>query len=70
MRCPWYKLSELHERLYGNELKNLLPLPQLISNYHQFRLDRLFGGQGEVTEDATEIAAFTGGIGVSFLTPP
>ncbi len=70
MRCPWYKLPELHEKLYGNELKNLLPLPQLIANYHHFRLDRLFGGQGEVTEDTTEIAAFTGGIGVSFLTPP
>jgi fatty acid desaturase len=70
MRCPWYKLPELHEKLYGNELENLLPLLQLIANYHQFRLDRLFGGQGEVAEDTTRIATFTGGIGVSFLTPP
>jgi fatty acid desaturase len=69
MRCPWYDLPQLHEKLYGKDAKNLLPLPQLISNYHRFRLDRLFGGQGKV-EDILETTAFTGGIGVSFLTPP
>ncbi|MEO0456909.1 MAG: fatty acid desaturase [Cyanobacteria bacterium P01_A01_bin.114] len=70
MRCPWYKLPQLNQRLHGNDPKMLLPLPQLIGNYHQFRFDRLFGGQGAVDDQVTELAAFTGGIGVSFLTPP
>ena len=29
MRCPWYRLPELHQSLYGNEAKNLLPLSKL-----------------------------------------
>ena len=70
MRCPWYRLPTLHRELYGEGAKSLLPLPQLMSNYHQFRLDRLFGGQGRVDNGVDELAAFTGGIGVSFLTPP
>ncbi|MEM9449296.1 MAG: fatty acid desaturase [Cyanobacteria bacterium P01_E01_bin.6] len=70
MRCPWYSLPQLHTTLYGDQAKALLPLPQLIGNYHQFRLDRLFGGQGVVANGSDELAAFTGGIGVSFLTPP
>lgn len=72
MRCPWYRLPELHQSLYGEEAKNLLPLSKLISNYHRFRIARLFGGQGDVnSEDQSNlIATFTGGIGVSLLTPP
>ena len=72
MRRPWYQLSQLHQSLYDEDSKALLPLPQLIGNYHRFRLDRLFGGQGIVVEDSTDdsLANFTGGIGVSFLTPP
>ena len=71
MRCPWYRLPQLNQTLYGAETQALLPLPQLIGNYHRFRLDRLFGGQGVVTEATTDdsLANFTGGIGVSFLTP-
>ena len=68
MRCPWYRLPELHQSLYGDEAKNLLPLPKLIGNYHRFRLDRLFGGQGDVLDNAG-VETFTGGIGVSLLTP-
>ena len=72
MRCPWYALPALHARLYGDTAKHLLPLPKLVANYHQFRLKRLFGDQGSLeSEDTrTDIASFTGGIGVSFLTPP
>lgn len=72
MRCPWYDLPQLHEKLYGKGAKNLLPLPQLVSNYHRFRIDRLFGGQGAVAApaDTPQLASFTGGVGVSFLTPP
>ena len=70
MRCPWYRLPELHQNLYGHEAKNLLPLSELIGNYHRFRITRLFGGQGDVDSNTQAIASFTGGIGVSLLTPP
>ncbi|MEL6579812.1 MAG: fatty acid desaturase [Cyanobacteria bacterium J06621_12] len=69
MRCPWYRLPELHQSLYGDEAQNLLPLSTLIFNYHRFRLDRLFGGQGDVDIANAGVEAFTGGIGVSLLTP-
>ena len=66
-----YQPAELHQSLYGNEAKNLLPLSKLISNYHHFRIARLFGGQGDVNtqNEAQETTFFTGGIGVSLLTP-
>ena len=70
MRCPWYRLPQLNQSLYGSNAKALLPLPQLINNYHHFRLERLFDDQGIVTEEANCLTTFTGGIGVSFLTPP
>jgi fatty acid desaturase len=68
MRCPWYKLPQLHRSLYGNQSKNVMSLPMLIQNYCKFRLKRLFSGQGEVANAGLE--SFTGAVGVSFLTPP
>lgn len=73
MRCPWYQLPQLHRELYGEKQQNVLPLNTLIGNYHRFRLQRLFDGQGEQSDEPTKMLAveeFTGGIGVSFLTPP
>jgi fatty acid desaturase len=71
MRCPWYDLPELHEKLYGEEEQSILYLSKLISNYHQFRLPRLFSGQGELGADGEiKIESFTGGLSVSLLTPP
>lgn len=73
MSCPWHELPALHNRLYGEQTKQLLPLPQLIGNYHRFRLQRLFSGQGDVKllESAqVNLESFTGGVAVSLLTPP
>ncbi len=73
MRCPWYALPALHQRLYGDQSKALIELPKLVANYHRFRLDRLVSDQGDtVLLDMASgaIAALTGGVGVSFLTPP
>ncbi|MGJ3246252.1 MAG: fatty acid desaturase family protein [Elainellaceae cyanobacterium] len=72
MRCPWYALPALHQRLYGSQAKAIIPLPQLISNYHQFRIKRLFGGQSAAPADVhpPALADLVGGVGVSFLTPP
>ncbi|MDX2215566.1 MAG: fatty acid desaturase [Oculatellaceae cyanobacterium bins.114] len=71
MSCPWHELPELHQKLYSDQGGGLLPLPQLVSNYHRFRLYRLFSGQGDATLDDNAVSSpFTGGVGVSFLTPP
>lgn len=69
MRCPWYLLPELDQKLYGDTYRQRVTLPQLVSNYHQFRIRRIFIGQGEVTdqEQGINIEQFYGGIGVSFL---
>lgn len=71
MSCPWHELPELHQKLYSEKGGGLLPLPQLVSNYHRFRLYRLFSGQGNATlEERSALDSFTGGLAVSFLTPP
>ncbi len=73
MRCPWHALPQLHFELYGEARNNLLPLSQLVGNYHKFRLKRLVDGQGEQNEQGASlppVESLIGGIGVSFLTPP
>lgn len=71
MSCPWHELPQLHAKLYPHQGRELLPLPRLISNYHRYRLDRLFAGQGEAIVNGKLILdAFTGGVAVSLLTPP
>lgn len=70
MRSPWYKLPELHERLYGNAANNLLPFSQMAGNYHRFRVARLLGSEQGDSTNANSLTDFAGAIGLSFLTPP
>lgn len=72
MSCPWHDLPQLHATLYGQPAPNVLPLTTLVRNYHHFRLQRLCSGQGESHPDVegSALDSFTGGIAVSFLTPP
>jgi fatty acid desaturase len=71
MSCPWHQLPELHAKLYADRDLQLLPLSRLVSNYHRFRLDRLFAGQGDAIQAGElKLDTFTGGVGVSLLTPP
>lgn len=71
MSVPWHELPELHQKLYSEKGGGLLPLPQLVNNYHRFRLHRLFFGQGDaIREGGSALDSFTGGVAVSFLTPP
>lgn len=71
MSVPWYELPALHQKLYSEKGGGLLPLPQLVSNYHRFRVYRLFSGQGDaVLAETSALDSFTGGVAVSFLTPP
>jgi fatty acid desaturase len=71
MSCPWHELPALHAKLYSDTDRGLLPLPQLIGNYHRFRIQRLCSGQGELNATGTvDLDTFIGGVAVSLLTPP
>jgi fatty acid desaturase len=71
MSCPWHELPSLHAKLYDPSDPRLLPLSQPISNYHRFRIDRLFSGQGEINVNGElNLDTFMGGVAVSLLTPP
>ena len=69
MRCPWYLLPKLDAQLYPDNYRQRVTLPQLVRNYHRFRIERLFNGQGSVSSGETglELSDFVGGVGVSFL---
>ncbi|MEM7771483.1 MAG: fatty acid desaturase [Cyanobacteria bacterium P01_A01_bin.37] len=78
MRCPWYDLPKHHQRVfdessgrYGEKSGNLLSFWESMKTYHQFRVARIEGDQGEVFNEQGEfsLAHFTGGAGASFLTP-
>ncbi|MGB8699226.1 MAG: fatty acid desaturase [Thermosynechococcaceae cyanobacterium] len=72
MSTPWHELPKLHQEVFGDTPGGIMPLPTLVWNYHKFRLKRLFSEQGEAKLETTQsvLDAFTGGIAVSFLTPP
>lgn len=68
MRCPWYLLPKLDAQLYSHNYRQRVTLPQLVRNYHRFRIHRLFNGQGSVSSgDGLILDDFVGGVGVSFL---
>jgi fatty acid desaturase len=72
MKCPWYSLHELDKELYTGEEVHYITLPQLLWNYHRFRISRIFSGQGQAVNEAgiTQLETFYGGIEVSFLVLP
>jgi fatty acid desaturase len=69
MRCPWYLLPQLDSELYPRNYPQYVTLPQLVKNFHQFRVVRLFQGQGLVvaTDTGLDLEQFVGAVGVSFL---
>jgi fatty acid desaturase len=72
MRCPWHRLPQLHHQIYGTQAKNLLTIPRMMSNYHRFRVDRIFSSQGDIVSEngSLNLNDFSGAVGVSLLTPP
>jgi hypothetical protein len=72
MKCPWYSLHELDKELYTGEEVHYITLPQLLWNYHRFRVSRIFSGQGQAVSNAgtPQLETFYGGIEVSFLVLP
>jgi fatty acid desaturase len=72
MKCPWHSLPALDRALFtGNEV-HYITLPELVYNYHQFRLKRLFSGQGVAINEKGDrcLETFYGGSEVSFLVMP
>ena len=72
MKCPWHRLHELDRELYSSKEAHYITLPQLLSNYHRFRVQRIFLGQGTAIDDRgnPNLETFYGGIEVSFLVLP
>jgi fatty acid desaturase len=72
MKCPWHSLRELDKALYTGEEVHYITLPELLWNYHRFRVSRIFSGQGQAVDEAgvAQLDTFYGGIEVSFLVLP
>ena len=69
MKCPWHSLHELDREFSQKEKIHILTLPQLIGNYHRFRVERIFSGQGQAADEQgnLELDTFYGAVGVSML---
>jgi fatty acid desaturase len=72
MKCPWHSLPELDQALYTGAEVQYVTLPQLVANYHRFRLSRIFDGQGQAVDQQgnLQLETFYGGTEVSFLVVP
>ncbi len=72
MKCPWHSLHELDKELYTGNETHYVTLPELLHNYHRFRLSRIFTGQGKAVDEKgdRQDETFYGGIEVSFLVLP
>jgi fatty acid desaturase len=72
MKCPWYALPQLDQKLYSNYQSHYITLLSLVGNYHRFRVSRIFTGQGEIItqNDDHHLEKFYGAVEVSFLVVP
>lgn len=67
--APWYKLTKLHDELYGADQAQVLPCRILLKNYHRHRVTRVLAEDyGEVAAQGARVENFIGAVGVSFLT--
>lgn len=53
MKCPWYSLPELDAAIAAQQQPYYIGLPQILANYHRFRIQRLF----DDCEGSTELDA-------------
>jgi fatty acid desaturase len=72
MKCSWHSLHELDRELFDGSELHYVTLPQLVWNYHRFRISRLYSGQGTAIDESgrLNLEGFYGGIEVSFLVLP
>jgi fatty acid desaturase len=55
---PWYRLPQLHRKLYADGCAQIVPLSQQLAHFHRYRIDRIHHADS---------AKVTGADGVSFL---
>jgi fatty acid desaturase len=72
MKCPWHSLQDLDRDLFSGDEVQYITLPELLGNYHRFRLSRILLGQGKAVDEQgnRQLETFYGGIEVSFLVLP
>jgi fatty acid desaturase len=72
MKCPWHRLHELDRQLFSGQEVHYVTLPKLLHNYHRYRVQRVFSGQGTAidAQGNPNLETFYGGIEVSFLVLP
>lgn len=64
---PWYRLPELHKKLYGEDETQVLLFSNLLKSYHKYRVQRIINAD-EANTDVDKGKDFIGVDGVSFLT--
>ena len=69
---PWYRLPQLHEKLFAAEYQQILPMSTLLAAHHRYRVKRIlsddYGDVPEMPSGKLDPSAFYGAVGVSFLT--
>lgn len=72
MRCPWHSLPDLDRELYQGDEVQYIGIQQLLVNYHRFRIDRIFLGQGQALNrpEDLDLDKFYGATAVSLLFMP
>lgn len=69
---PWYRLPQLHAKLFAAEYQQVLPMSTLLAAHHRYRVKRIlsenYGDVPEVSAGHLDPSAFYGAVGVSFLT--
>ena len=67
--APWYRLPKLHEELYGDAYRQVVPMSELLSSFHRHRVRRVLSDDyGEFVDGPKRAENFYGAVGVSFLT--
>ncbi len=69
LAVPWHRLPALHERLYGNDNRQIIPMAKLMLPFHRHRVKRVLSDDYGVVDTAGGRAdGFIGAVSVSFLT--
>lgn len=72
MKCPWHSLHELDREIFSGQEVQYITLPELLGNYHRYRISRISSGQGRGVDDSgnRQLETFYGATEVSFLVLP
>ncbi|MBX9630083.1 MAG: fatty acid desaturase, partial [Burkholderiales bacterium] len=66
---PWHELPKLHEQLFPDDYRQVIPMVELLKGYHRDRIRRIVSDDyGHVGDGPGKADRFLGAVGVSFLT--